>query len=507
MNIAARVAGLLARLLPTPGIRRLFVACTVVTVLTLLARMPFVLAPGMSTDSYAYLDGWPTFEQLAGQGRFGQFLVFKLFGALAIDPLAFATLLQGVGLAVFAFTAPLLFAGFASPEQNRLIPICLAGLVVTLHPYAAEILTFSEASFTALLATAMGIASIFIVARRARWWWLASVMLIVALSMYQVLINYAALMILFGFLQIYLRVGRFRGAVREEYRPLLRSCLVLVGSVLAYLILHKALVALTGATEVSRAGLLPIGNVGARLHDIEALGGFLWDRSLLVTYGTAAKALLWGMAIAGWAFLLVRLLARPSAGVVLPLVVVALVPVAALGVVSVAAVWWPAPRVLGGIVAVWAMGVYWFAWFVNGRLGRLLVLAAAAMLLVGFTAVGHRVHSDQLQLNAFDRLLAQRVYDELIRLDTYNDQTPVVVVNRRLSWSHPLPLASAWMDLNLTAFADKRAIKGLLQLSNGRTLHVVLPDPADTRQCEALPAWPDTGFAVARSSGDVLVCL
>ncbi|WP_426805907.1 hypothetical protein, partial [Stenotrophomonas sp. SrG] len=108
------------------------------------------------------------------------------------------------------------------------------------------------------------------------------------------LINYAALMILFGFLQIYLRVGHFRGAVREEYRTLLRSCLVLVGSVLAYLILHKALVDLTGATEVSRAGLLPIGNVGARLHDIGALGGFLWDRSLLVTYGTAAKALLWG---------------------------------------------------------------------------------------------------------------------------------------------------------------------------------------------------------------------
>ncbi|MGE8587773.1 MAG: glucosyltransferase domain-containing protein [Alcaligenes sp.] len=504
---AAHTIGLRATLLPATGGRRVLLACIVVATLTVLARLPFVLTPGMSTDSYAYLDGWPTLAQLAGQGRFGQFLVFRLLEALAVDPLAFATLLQGVGLALFAFTMPLMFSAFSTAQQNRLIPLCLAALVVTLHPFSAEILTFSEASFTALLATSMGVLAVFLLAKRPRWWWLAGIMLIAALSMYQLLINFVGLMILFGFLQTYLRVGNVRRHVWAEYRPLLNTVMVMAGALVVYLIAHKALVMSLGIQEVGRAGFLPLAKVGGRMQEVAGLGGFLWNRPLLVTYGPAAKFLLWALALTGWVFLVVRLLARPRADAALPIVAMLLVPVAAIGVVAVGAVWWPAPRILGGVVAAWAMGIYWLAWLADGRLGRVLICSAGGALLLAFSAVGHRVHSDQIQLNAFDRLLAQRVYTELTHVDGFTDQTAVVVVNRRLSWSHPLPLATAWMDLNLTAFADKRAIKGLLQLSNGRTLNVVPALPADIKACESLPAWPDIGFATARSSGDVLVCI
>ena len=75
------------------GRYRLLMACAITAMVTVLARLPFIVAPGMSTDSYAYLDGWPTWEQFAGQGRFGLYLVFSLFEALAIDPRTFGTLL------------------------------------------------------------------------------------------------------------------------------------------------------------------------------------------------------------------------------------------------------------------------------------------------------------------------------------------------------------------------------------------------------------------------------
>ncbi|RTQ87531.1 hypothetical protein [Stenotrophomonas maltophilia] len=117
------------------------------------------------------------------------------------------------------------------------------------------------------------------------------------------------------------------------------------------------------------------------------------------------------------------------------------------------------------------------------------------------------MHSDQLQLNAFDRLLAQRIYGEMIRAPGYTDRTPVAVVNRRLSWAHPMSLATAWMDLNLTAFADKRALKGLLELSNGRTLNQVPAEPADIEECAEHPAWPDPGFVLKRPEGGILVCI
>lgn len=499
----ARLRGLL----PASAIGQLLLTCLVVAGLTTLARLPFVLSPGLSTDSYAYLQGWPTLEQLFSQGRFGQFLVFKLLGAFAIDPLAFATLLQGVGLAVFAFSTPLMFTAFADRRQRRLGATGLAALMVTLHPYSAEILTFSEASFTAQLACAMGVAAIFIVATRPRFWWLAWIMLVAALSMYQLLINIAALMILLGIIQTYLRAG---GSLRGEcvaYRPLFYAILVLGGALVAYLCIHKSLVTALGISEVGRAGFLPLDKLYLRAQEIVSLGGFLWQRTLLVAYGSAAKGLFWGMVASGWLLLLLRLLVRPRMGSVLPIIAMGLVPAAAMGVIAVGKVWWPAPRVLGGVVLACAMGIYWVGWFAQGRLGRALVLVLGGILLLSFTAVGHRVHSDQLQLNAFDRLLAQRIYDEMIRTPGYTDQMPVAVVNRRLNWAHSMPLATAWMDLNLTAFADKRALKGLLELSNGRTLNHVPAEPGDIEECAKHPAWPDPGFVLKRPEGGILVCI
>lgn len=489
------------------GSQRLLLACIIVAVITVFARLPFVLSPGMSTDSYAYLQGWPTLEQLASQGRFGQYLVFQVLGWLAVDPHAFATMLQGVGIILFAFCSPLLFSTFASAEQNRLVSLCLAALVVTLHPYSAEILTFSEASFTALLASTTGICAAFLTSKQPRWWWLAGLMLVVALSMYQLLVNYIGLMVLFGFLQTYLRVGSVGRVAWTEYMPLLRVLMVTAGAVVAYLLLHKIVVTALAIAEVGRASFLPLDRLGARFNEVQSLAGFLWERPLLVSYGTASKLLLWGMAGGGWVLLVLRLLRRPRLAMTAPVIAVLLIPLISIGIVAVGAVWWPAPRVLGGVVVVWAMGVYWLAWFLNGRLGRPLVAGTGCTLLLGFIAVGHRIHGDQLQLNAMDRLLAQRVYAELITLNGFNDQTPVVVVNRRLSWAHPLTLPTAWMDLNLTAFADKRAIGGLLQISNGRTLNVVPATPADNEQCAAQSAWPDHDFATVRAVGDVLVCL
>ncbi len=317
------------------GLHRVFVASMIVMFVVVLGRLPFILDPGMSTDSYAYLDGWPTLEQLAGQGRFGQFLAFRLLGAFAIDPLTFATLLQGLGIALFAMCTPLLFAAFSSDQQLRVLPLCLGGLVVTLHPYSAELLTFSETSFTALLATAVGVAAIFLVARRPRLWWASVIMLVAALSMYQLLVNFAGLMILFSVITTYLRVGSFDRGQWVNYRPLLVATVSLIVGLAIYLLLHKLILSVLDIPEVGRARFLPLEQVGSRVGDLGALTTFLWKRSLLVSYGMAAKLLLWGMALSGWVLLLFALIGRQRIDAVVPLIVMMLVPLAGLGVVAV----------------------------------------------------------------------------------------------------------------------------------------------------------------------------
>lgn len=488
------------------GARRLQVACVLVAVVTLLARIPFIVNPGMSTDSYAYLDGWPTWEQFAAQGRFGLYMVFRLFEAFAVDPRTFGTLLQGLGIAVFGLSAPLLFAAFSVDRQIRILPLCIGGLVVTLHPYAAEMLTFSEASFTASVAAAMGIVAIFLVARRPERWWLSVLLLVGALSIYQLLVNYACLLILFGALKIHLRTEKEARWSLAPYRGVMLAIGVLALSLLIYLVLQKAILAALDIKQVGRAAFLPLDRVGTRIDDLRTLTAFLWSRPLLVEYGGAARALLWLMVSAGWSAFAVYTIGRFRSRAVLPIIVMALVPLAGIGVVTVGAVWWPVPRILGGIVVVWAMGIYWLAWLATGRSARVLVAIAAGMLLLSMAAVGHRVHSDQKQLNVYDRALAQRVYTALSEVPGYTDETTITLVNTRLRWAHPLRLATAYMDLNLTAFADKVAHKGLLELSNGRRLNVVPANEEDVRYCERSPSWPQPGF-VTLQDGRARVCL
>ncbi len=486
--------------------RRLYAACVLVATMTLLARLPFIVAPGLSTDSYAYLEGWPTWEQFAGQGRFGLYLVFRLFEAFAIDPRTFGTLLQGVGIAVFGLSAPLLFAAFSSESQTRILPLSIAGLVVTLHPYAAEMLTFSEASFTASVAASMGIVAIFVVARSPARWWISALLLMGALSIYQLLVNYACLMILFGALKVYLRTGKEARWTFAPYRTVALAIGVLALSLVIYLVLQKSIIAALDIKQVGRAAFLPLDRLGTRLDELRTLTGFLWSRPLLVEYGTAASVLLWLLALGGWGALAAFVTLRGRQHALLPLVIMALVPMAGIGVVTVGAVWWPVPRILGGVVVVWAMGIYWLAWLARTGSARVMVCVAGGVLLLSMAAVGHRVHSDQKQLNIYDRALAQRVYTGLTEVPGFSDETPVTVVNTRLKWAHPLRLATAYMDLNLTAFADKVALKGVLELSNGRRLNVVPASEEDVQHCENAASWPQPGFATLHE-GKARVCL
>lgn len=337
------------------GVQRLLLICFIVAVLTVFARMPYVFSPGMSTDSYAYLQGWPALEQLAGQWRFGQSLVLQVLGWFVVDPLDFANVLQGVGVAAFGFCSPLLFSSFASAQQICVFPLCIAALFVTLDPWSADILTVSEESFTALLVSAIGVFAEFLTSSYPRWSWLAGLSLVAALSMCQLLINYIGLMVLFGFFQTYLRVGSVGRSVWKGYASHLRIAMVTAVAIFAYLLLHKTLVAVLSAADVGRASLLSLDMITARFNEFQPLGGFLWELPLLVTYGLGSKMLLWGMVGGGWAFLVMRLLRRPKLQVSVLLIAVLLVPLASIGVVAVGSVWWPAPLVLGGVVVAWAM--------------------------------------------------------------------------------------------------------------------------------------------------------
>ncbi|MDF2817273.1 MAG: hypothetical protein K0S73_1213 [Stenotrophomonas rhizophila] len=486
---------------------RLLQVCIIVTFVTLFARLPFVVQHGLSIDSYFYVRGFPTMSQLFGQGRFGQYTVFKAGEAIGFNALTFGTLLQGVGLACFAATVPLVFTAFDRIGLVSRTGLVLTSLMVTLHPYSAEILSFSEASFTAQLATAMGIGATFLAARRPDRWWLSTILLVLALSMYQLLLNYIALMLLFGAIQLLVRE---RGAALREwqrYREFLAPVLMTVVGLAVYMVLYKIVIASFGLHKDSRSQLLALDMIASRFAELTQLSDFLWTRPYIVEDAPVASALMWAAAVLGWAAFVVWVVVKRPRQALVCLPLTALIPLAGIGVIAVGQAWWPVPRVLGGIVVVWSMGVYWLFYLFRGRWEQWAIGVPVGVSLLGAAAIGHRIHSDQMLVNGYDKLLAAEIYHSLNEHPEFNDQTRIAIVNRNMRWAHPAPLPTAFMDLNMTAFALTGSQQGILRMTTGHPLTTVEPTPEHIKVCDSIPFWPSKGYTAITPSGDAVVCL
>ncbi|MBY6279165.1 glucosyltransferase domain-containing protein [Stenotrophomonas maltophilia] len=486
---------------------RLLQVCVAVTIITLLARLPFVVQHGLSIDSYFYVRGFPTMDQLFGQGRFGQYMVFMAGESIGFNALTFGTLLQGVGLLCFAASVPLLFTAFDRTGQASRTGVIMASLMITLHPYSAEILSFSEASFTAQLATALGIGATFLAARRPERWWIGSVLLFAALSMYQLLLNYVALMLLFGTLQILVRDRAASVLHWQRYRELMAPALMTVVGLGAYMVAYKLVIAGFGLSETSRSQLLPLTMAPSRYDELMQLSAFLWKRPYIVEDAPLASRLMWAGAGLGWLGFVIWVAVKRPRQVLLCLLIAALVPLAGIGVIAAGKAWWPVPRVLGGIVVVWAMGVYWLFFLGRKRWQQWVVAVPIGVSLLGAAAVGHRIHSDQMLVNGYDKLLAAEIYHSLNQLPGFNDRVPISIVNRNMRWAHPARLPTAYMDLNMTAFALTGAQQGVLRMTTGHELNTVEPTPDHIKVCEAIPSWPTKGFSALAPDGAAVVCL
>lgn len=487
--------------------RGLWWICAAVTVACVLARMPFLIAPGLSIDSYSNLDGWPPMERFVSQGRFGQFLLFQAIQGLGVDPETFATLFQGVGLACFAFTAPLFFAAFDKPGETKAFSVCIPALLLVLHPFQAEILTFSEASFSALLAIALGIAAVFIVVRAQRMWWIGCALLIVALSMYQLVLNYVGIMVLLGLVRACVEGSAVAGPRWRSYLPTGVATATTAVAVVLYLIINKLFISMLGVEVVQRGQMIRIDQLGARVGEIAELAKWVLTHPLLVQTASSVRTAFWALAIGGWGAVCWLLLRNWRRETPVALAMVILAPLVGLGVVMVGSTWWPVPRVLGGLVALFAAGCFWLCLYARNTASRVSVSLLAGLLLISSIAIGHRVHNDQRQLNAFDSFLAEQIMASLRALDDYSEQTPVAVVNTKMRWTHGVSLATTWMDMNISAFYVSSAIPARMTLSTGRKLNFRQAGEQDVAACANAAVWPERGFVSIQADGSALVCL
>lgn len=493
--------------LPDRPLGRVFAAGLLTALIALVARSNFILQPAWSVDSYNNWLGWPGLDLFVQQGRVGQYLMIAALESFGFDRNSSASVLQGLGVAIFALIAPFMLAAFSRQERLPILPLVIAASLFVLHPFQAEILTFPEASFFPAVACALGVASITLVAHNQRLWWLGSLLLLAALSIYQLVLNYACIMVLFGLVLAWVEASTKTGSFREKdaVRPFASSALTISAALFLYLLGNKVITFTLKADQEGRAQLIGIADLEIRVDQVVSLAQELLRMPLLIDL-PIPSILLWATVVFGWAFFLLKVVRNRTVSMVVPLSVLPMIALASLGVVLVGSTWWPVPRVLGGVTLVMACGMHLALTLPTPKWLRRGVIVTSLLVITTSIAVSHRIHADQLQVNSHDRYLAQLIYQRLIETQGFSEELPLVITNTRMLWTHPVAVRTVKGDLNISAFSVPWSTAGLFALSTGRRLDFKNPDEQDEEMCTALAPWPSPE-AVVVLPDKALICL
>lgn len=448
--------------------------------LVMLLRIGFVVYAGHALDDLKYMDTLPPKDLLLAQGRFGWLLLERflaLFGLVGPYWMVHGTLL---GCAALTWTA--LRGQQAMTRESDLastgVAVAAASLF-TLHPFVSEIISFREAFPFFASAMLLGGTAFCVWATRTGWiWWLLGVgTLVLAVSINQLAVNLVAVLALL--MMVYgLTMPRVPLALA---RRVVAGIIVAVG---VYSALLLVVVAITGVELDSRAKSLSLNFVAERLGEVLST----YQQLVLMQLPTRLNAVsvLLGMLAALGALRLVS--SVPSLGrKAMVILLLALTPLAAIGVVAVGGVYWPAPRTLIAFALVSAILVAEGARAVS-RISPALGLVIVGLILASFTVSSNMTAWDQQRVNQRDRLTAVLINERLSALGT----SQVAFVGR---WQHGLNVRTRHGDLSLSAFAVEWSRGPALVEYTGRpwTVWSDVSKAEWDERCSDAARWPDAG--------------
>lgn len=450
---------------------------------SLALRAPFWIDPGLSVDSYINSNGFASFQFFLAQGRIGQYVMINAVESIGINYQASSLLLQAAGIFMLGAASVLAISAFLRVDATTQKAICLASLLFVVHPFNAEILTFPEASFYPHLGTFVSSFALFLAARRILPIAFAIAAIAFSLSIYQISINILLVALTLGLIGV---LSRSPACVTDE-RGIFRTGALIFIAALIYLVAAKALAYSLGNGMEGRGTLLSFDAVPRRLDELHQLGLQLLDR-FYVLKRPLLPVLAASLIAAGYvcASMQSRKAMLQQTGLVAAYLAFA---ACGIGIVAIANVWWPVPRVLIGLSFALAAAAL-PALIHPGRLTRTYAVSCSILLILGGTSIGLGIHADQKRINAWDDDLAERLYEDASALA--GTKSPrIEIANAHMKWTHAVGVESLWGDMNMSAFAVPGALPGLFQESLGAKVEIIETTQAWMTTCNTLPGWPE----------------
>jgi hypothetical protein len=467
--------------------------------LCLLARWQALL-PGYSSDDFSVLQAQSfSLPQAISQGRPLAFVCQAALAGLGV-PVPQASVLCSV-LLMIALAATGIAVCRLWGIRDRYAECTVAVLFIMLHPYQAEVFTFRITPVFLAIPLALSFAALLTCTLSVRHWWLALAAIVCSLSIYQVVMNYIAMALLFRV------VFHLAGAGDRSPRfwRTLRSQLMLVcASIAVFVVLSTATSRIAGIAISTRGALIGFHEVGTRILLVatELRGMFVSSDPVI----PLAPKLLMLALLAVMALYVIGLerKAAPGRARAFALAVAGGVPLC-IGVVAVLQSWWPVPRVLAQTGMFWG-GMFALVCHFAPPAGRRILFAGLSVILFSFIGLNGVIFSDQLRMNMRDIERANRVVARIEALPGF-DQIRGVVIGGG-SGANLSPVRTTHGDMNISAFSVAWSKVPILNEVSGYRFQEA---PGDVTQkanayCQGSAKWP-APESVIRMGSFAVVCL
>ena len=425
-----------------------------------LARGVTFFSLGYAIDDYTHTLSPPNISTGLSQGRWGAGFLFEIFNYFGIQGIFSPTLLMFISTAGFVLIGIIICRIW---QINKNITLSsLVVLFITIFPYQSEIFTFKVTLTFFVFSLLLGFISIYFSGFKLKTRLLTSTMFVLAISMYQLVINYVFVTIVLSFIIEVLRsyksnVYKYENKLwTNAYRRInLGSQLfTIVFGTFLYLLVNKLILSFLQIPMSTRGDFITLHDIQNRIFQLKTTFITVFFKAEPI-FPLVPK------------FLLLVLLFLVLAGIIrmytssekkngdffkIVLGVLGLLAVAMLGVFGVSvplAVWWPMPRIIASFGVFWA-GILVLGCILFGDSIKKVFFATSVLLVLSFIGINNHVYIDQLRINMKDIQKANRILVRLEMLPDFTKIKTVAVVGTK--WGYGTQIETVQGDMNISAF-------------------------------------------------------
>lgn len=461
-----------------------------------LSRGIALFSSGYGIDDYAYLTKPMDFSFGFSQGRWGAGIFNQFLDCIGISGVYSTTVLVFLSFVLISYVGVLICRVW-NISNNILLSLLVVLFFVT-YPYQTEIYTFKIANAGFAFPMFFAFLSIYLSKYNIKSVILNSFLFAFAVSMYQIVLSYALVTILFLIIINFLNDNSSKVWVKlknslQNKLFISRSGVFFVGFTI-YLILNKVILKLFNTGIVERGEFIRPDAIMVRFADAKStiVKVFFNNEVIMPTFLKGILLLILVLSI----FSVIKYFCRDKSNkniilnIVIFLFMISFFLVSFLIPLLPLKDWYPVPRVISTISLIWG-GLFVIVYYKGTFFKKNYLLVICGLILIfGFIGINNHILIDQLRINRFDENKANRIISRIEENSKFINVKKIAIIGG--SWRYPVEVETIQGDMNISAFGAEWAKVPLInEISGYSFLEPTKEQAVHAKElCNTTSKWP-----------------